>query len=294
MRDYCDLHTHSTESDGTLTPREIILAAKELGLAYVALTDHDTIAGIPEALCAAEEMGVELITGVELSVECAGLPIENAKQRSIHVLAYFSHENIYKMSQYQECLKEYRQERNAKMIEKAKIIGMPISLAELKKYSSGEIISKGHFYRVLIEKGYAKDKDDAFNRFLNPGGLIYAKKRKLTPKEAIEIIKKYQGVAVVAHPLLIGLNDSELDSTISYLKGLGFDGLEAVYGESSENQVTRVIELAVRHSMFVTGGSDFHGETKPGLKLGTGYGSLRVPKILAENILKRICVDLAK
>jgi len=284
MNEFCDLHTHSTKSDGTFSPIELIFEAKRLGLAAIALTDHDTIAGIAEALAAADEHKVNLICGIELSIECDGLPIENASQRSIHVLSYFNRENIFKMAQYEEMLLKNRHERNLKMIEKSEQIGMPITMDELRKYTSGKIISKGHFYRVLVEKGYAKDKDDAFARFLEVDGLIFVKKRKITPKEAVELVNSNGGIAVVAHPLLIGLSDFELENTVTYLKEIGFAGLEAVYVESSPSEIEKVTKLAKRHGMFITGGSDFHGEIKATIAMGSGYGDLRVPKVLGERL----------
>ena len=288
MKDYCDMHTHSTESDGTFTPKELVLAAKELDLAYLALTDHDTIAGIPEAIEAAEKAGVQLITGIEVIIDCTELPISLVDDSSLHMLGYLSHKNIFKMAVFQERLYEIRNERNIKMFEKAEKIGLPITIDDLKKSSSGKVITRGHFLRALIEKGYAKDKEDAFLKFLMPGGLIYVRKEKLSPQEVLKVITDNGGVAVLAHPLLIGLSNDELEALVIRLKTLGVTGIEAVYVENKPGQTEQIIELAARHQMFVTGGSDFHGDIKPGIYLGTGYGNLRVPKILAENVLKRI------
>ena len=288
MKDFCDLHTHSTESDGTLTPTELVTAAQELDLAYVALTDHDTIAGIQEAIDASEKLGIHLITGIELIIDPSDLPVSLEDDSSLHILGYLSHENIFKMGFFQQRLRNVREERNATMFENAKKSGIQINFDDLKKSSTGKVITRGHFLRALIEKGYASDRKDGFAKFLMPGGLLYAQKEKLSPNEVFGMINDNGGVAVLAHPLLIGISDNELDDLIVRLKTYGLKGLEALYSENKTGEAEKMIELAARHQLFITGGSDFHGETKPGLQLGTGYGDLRIPKILAENILSNL------
>ncbi|MEI6132619.1 MAG: PHP domain-containing protein [Bacillota bacterium] len=284
MEKYCDLHSHSTVSDGSFTPTELILEAERIGLEYIALTDHDTVGGISEAIEASKGKNIKLITGIELSIDAEEFDFLGPDLKSIHVLGYLSHENIFKMEAYQAKLLAFREERNIKTIEKACEIGMPFTYEELKKYSTGEIVSKGHFYKLLIEKGYAKDKDDAFARFLLPGGLIFVKKRKISAADAVGMIVKNGGVAVFAHPLLMGLEAEVLDKLIVELKAIGISGLESIYSENKPGETEKVIALAKKHGMIITGGSDFHGIFKPGLSLGVGYGALRVPSSLGKNL----------
>ena len=286
MKEFCDLHAHSTESDGTFTPSEIIGEAKRIGLAYVALTDHDTIAGIEEALCTADKLGVNLITGIELTIDVANLNIDLEDDSSIHILGYLNHKNIFKMSRYEKRLLTIRNERNAKMFEKAKKIGLPISEEYFKSKSPNSIITRGHFLRALLENGFAKERKEAFAKYLMPGGSLYVEKEKLSPEEVLSLISENGGVAVLAHPLLSSLTDPNLETLVVSLKARGLKGLEAVYVENQRGNEQKVKELAARHDLIITGGSDFHGDTKPGIFLGTGYGDLRVPKVLAERVLE--------
>lgn len=288
LTNYCDLHTHSTASDGTLTPTQLINLASELGLECIALTDHDTVAGIPEALEASKLKNIRLIPGIEFSIDCESLPIPDSADKSLHVLGYFDSSDIMKMETYQHNLIAARNKRNIEMLEKGKNAGIDITMEELRAFSSGDVITRGHFFKVLIDKGYAGDKKDAFQRFLAPGGIMYVRKEKLCPKEIIGMIKDNGGVPVFAHPALMKLDWETLENLIIVLKGYGLMGIEAHYVENKGDQTERLIDIANKNGLLITGGSDFHGAVKPHISLGTGLGDLRVPIELAEKLFKTL------
>lgn len=278
---YIDLHVHSTASDGSYTPSELVRYAIKKGLIAFALTDHDTTAGIDEALNEAELINdfspIKVIPGIELSAEYKG--------KDIHILGL----NIdYRNKEFQEKIEYFRNiraERNVKMIELLNKQGFKITEEQLKERFKDAVITRAHFAIMLVECGYVKDKDIAFKKYLNPGCPCYVPRTRINVIDAISLIHLANGKAVLAHPLLYHFSEAELDSLVALLKENGLQGIEAIYSSNKWNDESRMKQLAQKYDLFITGGSDFHGLAKPTLDLGIGYGDLKVPEKLLSNIL---------
>nr|WP_083436982.1 PHP domain-containing protein [Thermincola ferriacetica] len=270
-----DLHVHTTASDGTLTPAELIRYARGRNLAAVAITDHDTIDGLPEALKEAKQQGFELIPGVEISVEHpAG---------EMHILGYFVDINNRELAEALQELRRYREERNPRMLQKLRDLGMDISMAEVAEKAGGKVVGRPHFAAVMVEKGYVASFEEAFDKYLGAGKAAYVKKEKLTPRQGIELIQKAGGIPVLAHPKYLGYNSIELlIEELKNLKGYGLQGIEAYYSAYSPEETELYLKLAGDYGLLVTGGTDFHGSNKPEIEIGIGCGNLRIPyEILA-------------
>lgn len=272
-----DLHVHSNHSDGTYSVNELIAYGKEKGLKAIALTDHDTVSGVKEALYEGEKQGVIVIPGIEIS--CGNGNSE------IHMLGL----NIdHKSSVFNEFIiscKESREQRNRRMADKLCELGMEVDYDELLTRYQSSTITRAHFARYLHEAGYVKSKNEAFDRFLGDGKPAYLTRERITPKDAIEMIKKAGGHPVLAHPLLYKMGKDRLESLVDYLKGMGLEGIEALYSLNTKSDDERLIKMAKNHGLFITGGSDFHGSNKPDIDLGVGKGNLRVPADVLENIM---------
>lgn len=245
-----DLHTHSTASDGTGSPADNVRLAREAGLAAVALTDHDTTAGLEEALAEGERLGIRVVPGVELSTMQDGL--------EIHVLGYFLD---WRDGRWQERLASQRgarMRRNAMIIERLNALGMPISMDEVKRAAAGQgsgaSIGRPHIAAVLFERGYVSSVSEAFERFLGSAGAAYVRVPRPTPLEAVSWIHEAGGAAVVAHPGLYGR-----DELVEALLRAGADGVEAYHSDHSPDDEARYAAMAERHGVIATGGSDYHG-----------------------------------
>ncbi|NRR01567.1 PHP domain-containing protein [Brevibacillus sp. RS1.1] len=243
-----DLHTHTKASDGTCEPAENVRLAKEAGLAALAITDHDTVAGIPEAMEAARALGVEIIPGVEVS--------SVGKGQDIHVLGYFV---PYEDPAFEERLfrlRETRHERNQLLITRLQELGIDISLEKVyrRKQGTDKNIGRPHIAEELMELGVVSTIAEAFDKYLGKGGAAYVNPPRLTPQEAITLIKEAGGVAVLAHP---GLYDD--DELVQELIVFGLDGIEVNHPDNDEVQKMRYSKWTAQYGMVVTGGSDFHG-----------------------------------
>lgn len=243
-----DLHTHTKASDGTCEPAENVRLAKEAGLAALAITDHDTVAGIPEAMEAARALGVEIIPGVEVS--------SVGKGQDIHVLGYFV---PYEDPAFEERLfrlRETRHERNQLLIARLQELGIDISLEKVyrRKQGTDKNIGRPHIAEELMEMGVVSTIAEAFDKYLGKGGAAYVNPPRITPQEAITLIKEAGGVAVLAHP---GLYDD--DELVQELIAFGLDGIEVNHPDNDEVQKMRYSKWAAQYGMVVTGGSDFHG-----------------------------------
>ncbi|MFA4132095.1 MULTISPECIES: PHP domain-containing protein [unclassified Brevibacillus] len=243
-----DLHTHTKASDGTCEPAENVRLAKEAGLAALAITDHDTVAGIPEAMEAARALGVEIIPGVEVS--------SVGKGQDIHVLGYFV---PYEDPAFEERLfrlRETRHERNQLLIARLQELGIDISLEKVyrRKQGTDKNIGRPHIAEELMELGVVSTIAEAFDKYLGKGGAAYVNPPRITPQEAITLIKEAGGVAVLAHP---GLYDD--DELVQELIAFGLDGIEVNHPDNDEVQKMRYSKWAAQYGLVVTGGSDFHG-----------------------------------
>jgi len=275
-----DLHTHSTASDGTFSPSELIRLAKREGLKALALTDHDTTRGLPEAYEVAREEGIPFLCGVEISVKFNG-------PGHFHLLGYFLSPELPPLEETLKALQEARKRRNELMVEKLRALGVEITLTELEEIAKGEI-GRPHFARLLVEKGYVRTPDEAFEKYLRKGAPAYVPKALLEPKEAIEKILQAKGIPVLAHPITLKLAPKELSSYLKELKELGLRGVEAYYSEHNRDFTNFLLHEAQRLGFLTTGGSDFHGANKPDIKLGRGFGNLRVPKECFERLKKEL------
>ncbi len=265
-----DLHTHSTASDGTYSPSELVALAKEAGLYALALTDHDTVEGLPEAQAAAERLGVLLVPGVEISVKFEGAG-------HCHILGYFVDPASKPLRQTLALLKQARAERNLRMVEKLQALGVDITLEEVVARAGGGEVGRPHFANLLVEKGVVRSVEEAFERYLKKGAPAYVPKARLSPEEAFSAIREAGGLPVLAHPIHLRLSPEELARYVAKLKELGLEGLEAYYTDHPSEFTALCLELAQRYDLVPTGGSDFHGHNKPDIKLGRGFGNLVVP-----------------
>lgn len=273
---YVDLHVHSNASDGTLTPSEVVHLALQKNLAAIALSDHDTVKGVPEAISAAEGTTLEVVPATELS--CYYQNVE------IHVLGLFVD---YKDADFQAKLEELEQERmqrNLDMIALFQRDNISITLEELQAGNPKSVITRAHFARVLVEKGYCKDKNAAFDRYVGVGCPYYLPKPQITPELSLPLITKAGGIPILAHPMLYKLGYRQIEELIQYLIPLGLKGIEAYHSSNNISQSDKLRSLALKYHLVVSGGSDFHGANKPDIELGTGRGGLRITESILDAI----------
>lgn len=276
MEKIIDLHTHSLASDGSMSPAELVRYAKEKGLSAVALTDHDTVEGVKEALDEGNKIGIEVIPGIEIST--------NFKPE-MHILGYFFNKSEYTDIQTElTAIRRGREERNTKIINRLNELGIAITEEEVKEVALGDTIGRPHFARLLVNKGYVKTMKEAFDKYLGKDGLAYFKRPELEPADGIKLIKNAGGIPVIAHPALLKLSNNDMDKLLLELKGFGLAGIEAIYSENSKEETGNLLRLAVKHQLLVTGGSDFHGTYKSEIEIGIGRGNLKVPYELLEKL----------
>lgn len=269
-----DLHTHSTVSDGSDPPARIPELAAAAGCTAVALTDHDRLDGLTEAAASAAAAGVRLVGGCELSCEFS--------PGSMHVLVYFVEPGEGPLQDELGELQRAREERNVAM---ARVLDLDYD--ELLAEAGGSGAGRPHAAALLVKAGRATSIADAFDRWLAKGRPGYVEKRRLAPDEAISLARASGGVAVLAHPLSLGLDPPALDSAVAELAALGLGGLEAVYGRYATEEREALAALARRHGLVATGGSDHHGTYKPDLSVGTGRGDLHVPDDVLDDLADR-------
>lgn len=256
-----DLHIHSTASDGSLRPAEVVRLAKKQGLKAIALTDHDTVDGVAEAVAAGEEVGLEVVPGVEISARCP--------HGTMHILGYFVNYASERLGERLAVLKKARAERNPQIIAKLNRLGIPITMAQVAELSGGGQIGRPHIARALYEGGYVPNLQDAFDIYLRNGGLAHVSKFRFPPEEAIAMIQEAKGIPVLSHPFTLGLNSpKDLEALLLELQDLGLAGLEVYYPEHTPEQEALYLRLARQLGLLITGGSDFHGANKPEVMLG--------------------------
>ena len=273
MKGYCDLHTHSSFSDGTCTPTELICLAEETGLGAVALCDHNTVAGLPEFLKAAESANVEAVPGVEFSSEYEG--------KELHILGLFIRPEHY--DTVNELLNEalQRKERsNLELIENLRRAGICLDYDRIKAEASGTV-NRAVIASYMVQDGYCESVKNAFRDWLAPEHGFFVPPKRLDAFEVIRFIKSIGAVAVLAHPFL-NLEEGELRRFLSGAEGL--DGMEVYYPLVDEGQTLLAVQIAQEFGLLKSGGSDFHGENKPEIHLGSGKGNLRVPMCYLEDM----------
>ena len=265
-----DLHAHSTASDGTLSPAELIGYARELGLEAIAITDHDTVEGVAEALNTGQELGIEVVPGIEISAE---YPVH-----TMHILGYYVDHTDRQFIDNISVLQKARAERNPRIVRNLQNIGINIDYEEILKEAGTGQVGRPHFAKVLINKGYVKNTQEAFNKYLKKGAPGYEDKFRFPPKDAISHILNAGGIPVLAHPATLKCDTEEaIEAQVKKLVGFGLRGIEAFYSDHSAAQSKHYIGLADKYGLLVTGGSDFHGKKVKGIDLGTGKGQLKVP-----------------
>lgn len=266
---YIDLHVHSNCSDGTFTPTELVDYALKKKLAAIALTDHDTIDGLPEIFAAAEGSGLEVIGGIEFSTEFHG--------KDVHIVGL---DFDYRMPEFCRQLTRFqnsRDIRNEKMISRLREEGIDITWEAMMQEYPDAVWTRAHFGKFLLEHGYVPDIKEAFSRYLADDACCFIPREKVTPVQAVELIRLANGIPVLAHPLLYHLDDASMDELIESLKAVGLTGIEGFYSTYSRADEEYVRMMADRHQLLLSGGSDFHGSTKPDIDLGTGKGNLKIP-----------------
>lgn len=273
---YIDFHTHSTYSDGTYSPKELLQYSKKKNLKAIALTDHDTVNGINEALKYSKVYNIELVQGIEISSEY--------KNKEIHILGLFIKSDCELLLEELKALRERRKKRNIYMIEKLNNLGINITYEELKNISHNELITRAHFARLIVEKGYAKTNKDCFDKYLNDGKPAYVKKELFTLEKTLSLIISSGGKPILAHPLLYNYNQNELKELIKYLALNGLVGIECYYSTHNLDETNMLINTAYEFDLKISGGSDFHGDNKPEIDLGNGFGNLKIPYDLLEKL----------
>jgi predicted metal-dependent phosphoesterase TrpH len=273
-----DLHSHTDRSDGTLTPAELVSAAVRAGVTTLAITDHDTFVGFDAALPIARAAGLDLICGIEVSTKFHGA--------SVHLLGYFLHQPpSTELRDWLEFLLEQRRDRNVRLIARLQELGLDITLAEVEGMGR-TLTARPHFARVLIDKGYVKTMQEAFDVYLDESAQGFVERHDVPMAEAIERIKAGGGISSLAHPVRVAKNHwGTLERYIDELARLGMDALEAHHSDHSPEDVSFYTSLAVRFGLGITGGSDFHGANKPHISLGTGLrNNLHLPPDLLPNL----------
>lgn len=271
-----DLHIHTSASDGTYSPPEILKLALSLQLGAIAITDHDTLDGSREALAAGIPQEMGFITGVEISAE---RPSFFPGKGSCHILGYRVNLDDRNLNQTLERLQNARKDRNPRILERLQSLGFDLTMDEIQQAAGPKgQIGRPHFAQVMLSKGYVPSFNAAFDDYLATGKPAYVDKYRVACPRAIELIRAAGGIPVLAHPALLGTPDGRLeDSAVRALKDMGLIGIEAYYTEHTTAQQEHYLDLARKHGLLVTGGSDFHGKFKPRTELGRGRGTLQIP-----------------
>jgi len=282
-----DLHTHTTASDGTLSPAKLArLAAKE-GLVAFAVTDHDTVAGVTSAMAEGARRGVDVITGVEISLDYKG-PKVDGRSAWMHLLVYHLPLGGPLAKKLGE-LQQWRAERNVRIIAKLCDMGLNMTLDEVAAASGGGQIGRPHFAKVMLDKGYVETRQEAFDRYLTKDAPAYEDKRRLSPDDAISRARAEGAVPVIAHPYSLGLEGDALRENIAHWRDQGLCGLEVIYPEHGPELREKLTALADDLGLIITGGSDFHGDNKPDIELGRGRnGNVTVPASVLLDIRARV------
>lgn len=275
-----DLHVHSNRSDGSMTPSQLVDLALEKGLSAFALTDHDTTEGLEEAIRYAADKEIEVIPGIEFSTEYQG--------KDIHMLGLAIEYDAPVFRDRIRAFVDSRILRNRQMCRNLAEAGIDISYEKLTAAYPGSVITRGHYSRYLLEHGYVKSMPEAFDRYLGDHTPYFVPRQKVTPAQAVQLILDAHGLPVLAHPTLYHLGKEALQRLISELKETGLIGIEALYSTYTAGETREMRQLAERNGLLVSGGSDFHGKTKPGLEMGTGYnGRLIIPYDIWEKLKEK-------
>lgn len=278
--DFIDLHVHTTASDGTFSPSEIVDYALEKNLSVIAITDHDTVAAVSKAQSYASDKPIEIIPGIEFS--CSYM------EREVHILGYYIDCNNEELLRQLELFRDTRDNRNILMVEKFAEYNIPISLDEMGEMFPNAVITRAHFASYLVKKGYVKNIKEAFDRYVGDYAPCFITRRKIPVDKAIELIHSVGGVAVLAHPMRYKMGKEEIKKLVSTVTAYGIDGIEAIYSTYSLSDENVVRQLAKENHLLITGGSDFHGKNKTNIDLGDGTtGHSKIPADLLPALIER-------
>lgn len=283
-----DLHSHSTASDGSLTPTELVRAAQRIGLAGLALTDHDTGNGLKEAQAEASRIGLRFVPGIEITAEFRP-PV------AMDILGHFIDPASPALQQMSDLLIQARDSRNPKIIERLNSLGCAVTLEQAqalarKNVPAGQpfVLGRPHIAQALVDSGCVASIKQAFDIYLGSGGSAYFDKARLTPRQAIECIHNAGGLATLAHPVHLAIvNPTELQTLVAGLVDMGLDGIEVWHADHGPHEIELFLQIARRYNLAVTGGSDFHGRNKPDVALGLGKGNVAVPVAVLDDLEQR-------
>jgi len=278
-----DLHIHSTASDGSLTPADIIDHAQKLNLAAIAITDHDSVDGSKEALQIDIPPSLHFLTGVEIS---AAHPPFFPGSGSFHILGYAIHLDNRDLNQALSKLQDARKNRNPEILKRLNKLGFRISLEEVNQEVGEGQLGRPHIAYAMLKKGFVASINEAFDKYLGNAGPAYVDKDRIECEQAISIIRAAGGVPVLAHPALLNIeNNQKLDALLHNLVKIGLAGIEVYYPGHSPQQIRQYTELAKNYGLLMTGGTDFHGSITPDTKMGSGDGDLFVPYTLYKELI---------
>lgn len=277
MEKLCDLHAHSIASDGSLTPTELVQLAVDSGLSAVVLCDHNTVAGLPEFVRAAENLPVEAVPAVEFTTEYRGI--------ELHILGLFvKPEHYEEINSLLDTFKRRKEQSNLLLVKALNAAGICVDYEAIREKHS--YVNRVHVAEVLVEKGLAPSVEEAFRTYLKPGRGYYVPPKRPDAYETIRFIKSLGAVAVLAHPFL-NLDEAQLREFLPEAIACGLDAMETIYSKYDPQTTALAKEIAAQYGIAESGGSDFHGSAKPGIALGTGKGDLRIPYKLLEMLKKR-------
>jgi hypothetical protein len=267
---WVDLHVHTWASDGSLSPTACVDEAARLGLAALAVTDHDTVAGNAEAMARGAERGVEAVPGVELSATLG--------HWAVHILGYWPDPAADALRAVLARLVEGRRERNPQILDRLSALGLPVAAEEVAAEAGGDVVGRPHIAAVMLRRGHVASFQEAFSRYLSRGARAYVPRWKPTAADAIAALRAARAVPVLAHPgAMGGANADEVAAVVVQLVRVGLCGLEVLYPTHDPGQVAAYTRIARQHGLVATGGTDFHGASKPEIQMGSGTGRLRVP-----------------
>ena len=274
-----DLHTHSLHSDGAQTPTDVVKTAADAGLSAIALSDHDCIEGVQEAMDAGSRLGVEVIPAVELSAQ---------SDTELHILGYFIDINNKRLQDTMKYALQVRDERQEETCRKLREQGFDITMEEARAEAHGNpVLCRAHFAQIMVRKGYAESVKDAFSRYLSVGCYAYSNRQALTGQEAVSVIREAGGIAVAAHLHLIKLPDDELREYLKSLIPYGLDGVEGYYTDYTPDMEVRYRAMAKELGLVISGGTDYHGANKPHIAIGKGRGELEIPYSVLDGLRQR-------
>ncbi|MCR4956018.1 MAG: PHP domain-containing protein [Lachnospiraceae bacterium] len=284
MENGIDLHIHSTYSDGTCTPQQLVQLAKDISLGAMSLTDHDTLEGIPVMRELCRQNQIPFIPGIEISTDYYNKT--KGIHKEVHMLGYFVDETNTTLLSYLDEFHHLRNHRNEEMVALLQEHGFSITYKDLLEQNKNAVITRANIARYLLDTNQVKSIKHAFDKYLGDDCCCFVQRKKVSCEKAIQMIHEAGGMAFIAHPPLYRLKEKELETLISHLKSEGLDGIEAVYSTYHNNEEQLMKHFAKEYHLLISGGSDFHGSNKPYLHLGKGRGNLYVPFEIYEKIVE--------